>query len=269
MHHPRIVVALIFLVTATLGASPVVAAKCPPDAVQVGTVCVDKYEASVWSVPANADALLKKVRKGRATAGDLIAHGAVHLGAAGIGTCDPQPYDDAGFPQSGNWTRPLYALSVAGVLPSACVSWYQAANACRLAGKRLLTNEEWQVAASGTPDRDVDDQDTDCNTGGAVGPTATGSREACVSSWGTYDMVGNLDEWIAEWVPRSTGTCPLWPGDSGDFMCMDGVDSNANEPGALFRGGLWFNGTQAGVFAIGGHVPPSRQVRDFGFRCVR
>lgn len=26
-------------------------AKCPPDAVVSGTVCMDKYEASVWRVP--------------------------------------------------------------------------------------------------------------------------------------------------------------------------------------------------------------------------
>jgi hypothetical protein len=25
--------------------------KCPPDAVIAGTVCMDKYEASVWQVP--------------------------------------------------------------------------------------------------------------------------------------------------------------------------------------------------------------------------
>jgi hypothetical protein len=36
-----------------LWAIPVHAAtlRCSPDSVKVGTVCVDKYEASVWQIP--------------------------------------------------------------------------------------------------------------------------------------------------------------------------------------------------------------------------
>jgi hypothetical protein len=44
--------------------------KCAPDAALVGTTCVDKYEASVWMVPAENGAgksnkgVVKKIRKG-------------------------------------------------------------------------------------------------------------------------------------------------------------------------------------------------------------
>ncbi len=49
-------------------------AKCPADSVQVGPLCVDKYEASVWETT-NA-ALIKKIQKGKAAEADLTAGGA-------------------------------------------------------------------------------------------------------------------------------------------------------------------------------------------------
>jgi hypothetical protein len=52
----RIVLPLVLIIT---GALPCVAGtlKCPPDAVKVGNVCIDKYEASVWQVPPSNTAL--------------------------------------------------------------------------------------------------------------------------------------------------------------------------------------------------------------------
>ena len=41
------------------------AAQCPADSVQSGTVCLDKYEASVWRVPASQRTLISKIQKGR------------------------------------------------------------------------------------------------------------------------------------------------------------------------------------------------------------
>ena len=35
------------------------ATKCPADAVRVGPTCVDRYEASVWQIPATATALVR------------------------------------------------------------------------------------------------------------------------------------------------------------------------------------------------------------------
>lgn len=253
---------------ALVGVVPALAKPCPPDAVQVGPVCVDKYEASVWRLPAGADALVRKIQRGKATLGDLQNQGAVQLGAAGVGSCDPTPYTAAGFPQDGNWTSPLYAVSIPGVVPSACVSWFQSGQACALAGKRLIRNDEWQWAAAGTPDPGSDDGVADCNVASS-GPSPAGARAKCVSRWGAYDMIGNLDEWVGDWAPRSSPECPGWGAFSDDFMCLSGGDASTTQPGALFRGGLWFNGPLAGIFGVGGHVAPTTQVRDFGFRCVR
>lgn len=57
--------------------------KCPADSVVSGTVCMDKYEASVWRVPAATTAnkkLVKKIQQGKAKAADLAAGGATQLG---------------------------------------------------------------------------------------------------------------------------------------------------------------------------------------------
>ncbi len=255
---------------------------CAPDAVQVGPVCVDKYEASVWQIDPSNTALVQKVQAGTATLTDLSA--ATQLSPAGTLTCPASPYP-ATFPPDGNWTPVsgssppspgVYAVSVAGVLPSACITWFQAAQACALSGKRLLRNEEWQRAASGTPDPGTDNGTSDCNISTAGGPVNTGSRSNCKSNWGAFDMVGNVDEWVADWVPQSTA-CPGWGSFSDDQMCLGGAsttNTSASDPGpgALLRGGSWTDGALAGVLFVDGTRSPAASsvfLRTVGFRCAR
>jgi hypothetical protein len=66
--------------------------------------------------------------------------------------------------------------------------------------------------------------------------------------------VGNVYEWVADWVPRSTA-CGSWSG-SSDEQCLAGA-ATTGEPGALVRGGLFSDGSSAGPFAVGGSGPPS------------
>src|SRR5262245_25716553 len=61
------------------------------------------------------------------------------------------------------------------------------------------------------------------------------------------DMVGNVWEWAADSVPRSTA-CGSWAG-SGDRQCLAGADTTG-EPAALFRGGSVDDGTAAGPLAV-------------------
>ena len=238
--------------------------KCPPDSVKVGDACVDKYESSIWQIPSGNTALVRDVQLGRVTLAELTNGGATQVSPAS--TCSP------GFPPTfdatGNWTSPLYAVSVAGVEPTSCVSWFQAEQACALAGKRLLTNQEWQRAAAGTPDPGTDDGGTDCNIGGLSRPLDTGSRDKCASNWGAFDMVGNVEEWVADWVAQPT-TCSGWGAFSEDLMCLAGANPTATGPGALIRGGF-FTGVfvEAGVFAVD-VANPARSGRGIGFRCGR
>jgi hypothetical protein len=210
----------------------------PADAmVRVGNVCVDVYEASVWSGPSGGTQY-------GVTSGDYPCNA------------------------NGNDCTNIYARSVVGVPPSAFITWFQAAQACRNAGKRLLTNAEWQMAAAGTPDPgNAGDGTTTCNTN-TTGPTNTGTTGNCVSSAGVRDMVGNVAEWVADWVPQAT-VCPGWGGFSDDYMCLAGASTTATGPGALWRGGAWNDGTAAGVFAVVANIVPWDNFDFVGFRCAR
>jgi hypothetical protein len=100
-------------------------------------------------------ALIKKVQKGTATLADLTTAGATQRG---VGLANDYPCND-----TGNDCDTIYAVSIPGVKPSANIAWFQAQQARGNAGKRLLTNAEWQMAAAGTPDPGTDNNSTDCN----------------------------------------------------------------------------------------------------------
>ena len=205
--------------------------------------------------------LVKKIQQGKPTAADLSAGGATQLGAAGD---DYAPCADSGQ----NCADDIYAVSLPGVTPAADITWFQAQEACANASKRLPTNAEWQVGANGSPDPGGDNGTTDCNTASTITVAATGSRSACVSSRGAFDMGGNLHEWVADWVPQSTG-CPGWGGFSNDVMCLSGASTTALGPGALLRSGYFDGGSLAGPLAVLGSLEPSFSLKDFGFRCAR
>jgi len=240
--------------------------RCAADAVLAGTVCLDRYEASVWRVPnpttTNAS-LVRKIQMGQATPADLTAGGATQLGTAGddYATCADN---------GGNCADDIYAVSLPAEMPSAFITWFQAQEACANSGKRLPTNAEWQVGANGTPDPGPDNADngtTDCNTEHLGRTIPTGARAGCVSARGAFDMVGNLIEWVADWVPLSTA-CPGWGGFSDDFMCLAGANADAG-PGALLRGGASFGGSINGPLMVIGTFAPSRSEEIIGFRCAR
>jgi hypothetical protein len=248
------------------GAKPL--KKCPIDSVVSGTVCMDKYEASVWRVPAALTlnkSLVIKIQGGKATAADLAAGGATQLGIGG--TDNYAPCADSGQ----NCTDDIFAVSLAGVPPSANLTWFQAQAACKNARKRLPSNAEWQAAVMGTPDPGPDNETTDCNTSGPpFAVTATGSRSSCVSADGAFDMVGNLFEWVADWVPRST-TCGTWSAGvspTGDNQCLAGA-ATTGEPGALLRDSNFVSGASAGPLSVDGGTAPSETSLDIGFRCAR
>lgn len=213
-------------------ASAFAPAGCPAGMIEVGATCIDRYEASVWSQPT----------------------GGTQYGAGS----DDYPCDDNGQDCKGK----IFARSVAGVTPSSRITWFQAQQALANSGKRLPSNAEWQAAVAGTPDSTV----CSVSTGGVQ---SAGANAGCVSAWGVNDMVGNLGEWVADWVPASTA-CPGWSGFSDDSMCLSGASSTTTSPGALVRGGFFFNGTGAGPFAVSANgQPPSVSFSPVGFRGAR
>lgn len=214
---------------------------CPPDSVVSNDLCVDRYEASLWEIPASRVELIRKVVAGTVTLSDLAGGGARQVGFPDA------PFGHApvmgSFLAEGAYTTRLYAASLPGVLPSTFVSAYQAWAACGFSGKRLLTSGEWTAAAKGTPTPSTDDGATDCNIGARMlssgAPVKTGSRSGCVSSAGTFDMVGNVSEWT-----------------------MDGYTTTRH------RGGAWDAGDAAGISFTQLDVPLI-QDNAIGFRCGR
>lgn len=253
---------------------PRVEPACPPDSTPVGSTCVDRFEASVWTLPPDNPDLAGLLRRGEATVEGLEEAGATQYGVV---------FDDYPCADQGNDCPGLiFAASVPGTLPSRSVSWFQALQACANSGKHLLTNAEWQAAAAGTPDPGTDgDGVTTCATFTADA-VETGTTGDCISAWGVHDMVGNLDEWVAAWLQGDTD--PWAPtATNGDHTGPDygsdwarGVnpagfhDLGQNFPAALRRGGGWISGTFAGVFSLDLALSPTEDFAGSpGFRCGR
>lgn len=210
--------------------------------VKAGAVCIDRYEASVWSSPT----------------------GGTQYGVSS----DDYPCSD-----NGQDCTNIYARSVAGVTPSSDITWFQAQQALANSGKRLATNAEWQQGVAGTPDPGAAPGAEDCNTN-SIGSVATGSRDNCISNHGANDMVGNLWEWVADWDEEAGATCTTWPpGFGDDFVCIGRADSEASTrfPAALIRGGSYTLDAGAGPFAVVADDRPSSSsgFTPFGFRGAR
>jgi hypothetical protein len=266
MRRAIIVAAYGLVLSLGLHVKPAAAAECAADAVQSGPVCIDKYENSVWdlsAVPTSGRTkakLIASIQAGTATVASLMSEGALQRGLA------PGDLAANGCPSTGNGCVDVYAVSVPGVAPARFINWFQAAAAARNSGKRLPTNQEWQVAALGTLDPgSADDSATTCATNSSL--SATGSRSGCVSDVGAFDMVGNIQELVADWVPHSTN-CSSWGAFSDDFQCLAGA-STIGPPGAVIRGGSWISGASAGVFAVVAGAGPEEPAGTWGFRSAR
>ncbi len=144
---------------------------------------------------------------------------------------------------------PVHAISAESAVPQGYISQVQAAAACSAAGKRLCTDQEWLRACQGPsattyPYGNIDEPGA-CNDYRAVNPITSlvgsfdpsqlnnpcvnqqpqtldraGTRSACMSAEGVFDLMGNLFEWTAD--------------PAGTFRGGDYVDTVLNGPGCLY-----------------------------------
>jgi hypothetical protein len=215
------------------------AVSCSADMVAVGPLCVDIYEASVWD----------------SAAGTVTQYG--------DGVDD---YPDACSDDGSGCYDLIFAVSQPDKNPSRLITWYQAVQACANVGKRLPTTAEWLMAANGTPAVVPADRDSGCNVDGIAGgnelgttgqSASAGAPDACVSSTGAFDMLGNVWEWSANMatIPNATTT---------DFD-----EDNIDDGEAIILGSAYNLGivnTHSVSVADSGPL----DFRDsIGFRCVR
>lgn len=242
------------------------AAGCARDSVEVGSWCVDKYEASTWETTDNG--VIGRIKRGRIGSADQLIGKALRRGE------NVDDYDEADCPNTAEGCTRLFAVSIPDVIPSNNITWFQAAAACRNSGKELLPNGVWQSAAFGTPDPgSAGDGVATCNTL-TDGPVPTGSTGDCVSDIGAHDLVGNVWEWVENWIQNNQDldiTNFTTSEFGGDIVAQ--VDEAFNRsfgfPAALLRGGDFSLGTSSGVFALLATDGPASASRFFGFRCGR
>ena len=208
---------------------------CPSGMTPVGETCVDRYEAHLVC---------------KQTDGSFTPHAATARPTNGV----------------------FVAKSEAGVRPQAYISRIEAESACENAGKRLCSVTEWYRACRGADDTTYPYGSSfvagRCNVGrphllsilhgsnprawqydahfndpelnqrpGFLAPT--GDFSGCVSSYGAYDLVGNLHEWVSDRVDASLATkLPLNEGlrrrlraNSGKGVFMGGFFSTTNQHG--------------------------------------
>ena len=172
----------------------------------------------------------------------------------------------------GYWIDRYPHPNVAGKLPSTGMNWYEADHLCREQGKRLCSGIEWERACKGPEEFAFSyaDQPLDlaCHVDAYLDfPQPCGEYPDCVSGYGTYDMVGNVNEWTSSFTTYEELESIGWRCHVGEssyfrddfeniFMIQRGADPGYGaEDARCGRRDHWH--------------PPWTRLDDDGFRCCR